>query len=540
MRVRPAKAIFNLGAGVDALLARADAAARRAGDSARGRRHGRADGRVRDAGRAPRLSRDGASTAQQRERRWRPRPRRREGASSASASWASACSAARSQAALATFGFPLAAWSRTRKGAPGVASLRRTRGARAFLARAQRARLRAACHRRRPRDSLDRAALADAAAGAHLVNVARGGIVVDEDLIALLDDGHLAGATLDVFREEPLPPSASVLASSADRDDAARLGGDAGRRFRRAGRGQDPRARARRAGERRRRSRARLLRRRNRQMASRSSLPQRVRLVEVGPRDGLQNEKAIVPTDVKIALIDRLTDAGFPAIEATSFVSPKWVPQMADAADVMARHPPQGRRSLPGADAEHAGLRGGARGEGRRGRGVRRRVGVVFAQEHQLRDRREPRARAADLRGGEGAWRPRPRLHLVRARLPVRGRGRSGRRRRRRGARFTAIGCVRDLARRHDRRRHAGKTQALDRERSPSAFRVAALAGHFHDTYGQALTNIYAALEMGVATFDARSRVWAAVRTRRAPPATSRARTSLYLLNGLGIETGVD
>ena len=67
-----------------------------------------------------------------------------------------------------------------------------------------------------------------------------------------------------------------------------------------------------------------------------SKLPRRVRLVEVGPRDGLQNEKATVGTDVKIALIDRLTDAGFKAIEATAFVSPKWVPQMADAAAVMA------------------------------------------------------------------------------------------------------------------------------------------------------------------------------------------------------------
>src|SRR6202162_311962 len=59
-------------------------------------------------------------------------------------------------------------------------------------------------------------------------------------------------------------------------------------------------------------------------------------MVEVGPRDGLQNERAFVPTEVKVALIDRLTDAGLPAIEATSFVSPKWVPQMADAAQVMA------------------------------------------------------------------------------------------------------------------------------------------------------------------------------------------------------------
>ena len=66
-------------------------------------------------------------------------------------------------------------------------------------------------------------------------------------------------------------------------------------------------------------------------------LPKRVRVVDVGPRDGLQNEKAIVPTEVKVALIERLADAGIASIEATSFVSPKWVPQLADAAEVMTR-----------------------------------------------------------------------------------------------------------------------------------------------------------------------------------------------------------
>ena len=65
-----------------------------------------------------------------------------------------------------------------------------------------------------------------------------------------------------------------------------------------------------------------------------SQTPNRVRIVEVGARDGLQNEKAIVPAAVKIELIDRLTDTGLQTIEATSFVSPKWVPQLADAADV--------------------------------------------------------------------------------------------------------------------------------------------------------------------------------------------------------------
>ena len=65
------------------------------------------------------------------------------------------------------------------------------------------------------------------------------------------------------------------------------------------------------------------------------NLPRQVRIVEVGPRDGLQNEARAVPTAVKLALIQRLADAGLPAVEATAFVSPKWVPQMADHAEVM-------------------------------------------------------------------------------------------------------------------------------------------------------------------------------------------------------------
>ena len=67
------------------------------------------------------------------------------------------------------------------------------------------------------------------------------------------------------------------------------------------------------------------------------ALPSRVKIVEVSPRDGLQNEKEFVPTDVKVELIDRLAAAGFPNVEAASFVSPKWVPQMADGAEVMTR-----------------------------------------------------------------------------------------------------------------------------------------------------------------------------------------------------------
>src|SRR5436190_3323076 len=67
------------------------------------------------------------------------------------------------------------------------------------------------------------------------------------------------------------------------------------------------------------------------------SVPDFVRVVEVGPRDGLQNEAGTVPTEVKVELIERLADAGLPAVEATAFVSPKWIPQMADHAEVLAR-----------------------------------------------------------------------------------------------------------------------------------------------------------------------------------------------------------
>ena len=89
-------------------------------------------------------------------------------------------------------------------------------------------------------------------------------------------------------------------------------------------------------------------------------MPKKVKIVEVGPRDGLQNEKEAVPAAVKIELVDRLTRAGFSNIEAASFVSPKWVPQMATSTEVMAGIARRAGHHLFGADAEHAGLRGRA------------------------------------------------------------------------------------------------------------------------------------------------------------------------------------
>jgi len=93
-------------------------------------------------------------------------------------------------------------------------------------------------------------------------------------------------------------------------------------------------------------------------------LPSSVRIVEAGPRDGLQNEKMPVPTAVKIELIDQLADVGLRIIEAGSFVSPKWVPQMADTGNVLVGIRRRPGRRLPGPGAQHAGA-----GVGRRGRG---------------------------------------------------------------------------------------------------------------------------------------------------------------------------
>ena len=116
------------------------------------------------------------------------------------------------------------------------------------------------------------------------------------------------------------------------------------------------------------------------------ALPARVRIVEVGPRDGLQNEKSIVPTAAKIELIDRLSATGLACIEATSFVSPNWVPQLADAAEVMA-----GIARKPGVryPVLVPNLQGyeRARRRRRRGRGVHRRLGSIQPAQHQRRHR---------------------------------------------------------------------------------------------------------------------------------------------------------
>ena len=269
-----------------------------------------------------------------------------------------------------------------------------------------------------------------------------------------------------------------------------------------------------------------------------SKLPAHVRIVDVAPRDGLQNEKAAVPTEIKVGLIDRLTDAGLPAIEATSFVSPKWVPQMADNAQVMAaiRRKPGVRYAVltPNIKGFEAALAAGADEVA-----VFVAASETFSQRNincsisESLERARPVAAAASarkvrLRGYvscvldcpyEGEIAPSAVRHVAAA--------------------LHAMGCYEISLGDTIGTGTPGRTRRLIATIADTV-PVDALAGHFHDTYGQAIANVYAALEAGVATFD--SSVAGLGGCPYAKGATGNVATEdlLYLLDGLGIETGVD
>ena len=234
-----------------------------------------------------------------------------------------------------------------------------------------------------------------------------------------------------------------------------------------------------------------------------------------------------MPAAHKIELVRRLQAAGCREIEVTSFVSPKWVPQMADNAAGHGRHPAPAGCAPFGADAEHEGPGGRAGGAAgllaRRGGGVRRRQRGLQPAQHQLLDRREHRTLPP---GGGGRARGRAegaRGDLLRPGLPLPGRGQRRRGRTRRGA--DEGDRRRPLRRRrHHRRRHAAQG-AGGAGAGAQHYPLAEVSGHFHDTYGQALANIHACLELGIAPSTPASPASAAAPMPRAPPATSRPRT---------------
>jgi len=268
------------------------------------------------------------------------------------------------------------------------------------------------------------------------------------------------------------------------------------------------------------------------------ALPKKVRIVEVGPRDGLQNEAGVVPAAVKIELIHRLADAGLPAIEATAFVSPKWVPQMADNAEVMAGiRRKQGVAYpvlVPNIKGFEAALAAGA-GE----IAVFAAASEAFSQKNincsiaESLARFEPVVRAAKQHGlavrayvscvagcpYQGAVEPAAAAAVAAA--------------------LHRMGCY-EIS--------LGDTIGVGTPGSIQAMLTAVakavpmerLAAHFHDTYGQALANLYAALELGVATIDSSVAGLGGCPYAKGASGNVATEDVVYLLNGLGIHTGVD
>ena len=264
----------------------------------------------------------------------------------------------------------------------------------------------------------------------------------------------------------------------------------------------------------------------------------KVRIVEVGPRDGLQNEPREVPTAVKIELIERLADCGLAAVEATAFVSPKWVPQMADHTEVL-----EGIRRKPG--VAYPVLTPNLKGfEAARAAGASE--VAIFGAASETFSRRNINCSIAES--------------LERFRPVAEAAAKSGIKVR--GYISCALGCpyegsiapekVAELAAAlHDMGCYEvslgdtigvgtpGKTRAMI-EACAQRVPIGRLAGHYHDTYGQALANIYASLELGVATFDASVAGLGGCPYAAGASGNVASEDVVYMMNGLGIETGVD
>lgn len=268
------------------------------------------------------------------------------------------------------------------------------------------------------------------------------------------------------------------------------------------------------------------------------TLPERVRIVEVGPRDGLQNEAQAIPTDAKVEFIRLLRASGLRTIEATAFVSPKWVPQMADHAEVM-RSLPQDRIVsypvlVPNLRGFEAAVEAGAREVA-----VFAAASETFSQRNINCSIDESFARFAPVFEAAKAAGVRVRGYVSCALgCPYEGEVAPERAAEVAG-RLLRSGCYEislgDTV---------GVGTPLKTQRVIDAVSaqvpVEQIAGHFHDTYGQALVNIYAALQRGVGVFD--SSVSGLGGCPYAPGAAGNVATEdvVYMLNGMGIETGVD
>jgi hydroxymethylglutaryl-CoA lyase len=268
------------------------------------------------------------------------------------------------------------------------------------------------------------------------------------------------------------------------------------------------------------------------------TLPARVRIVEVGPRDGLQNEKGEVPTAVKLELIERLADAGLPAVEATAFVSPKWIPQMADHTEVLERIRRKPGVSYPVLTPNLKGYEA-AKAAGATEVAVFGAASEAFSRKNincSIAESLE-RFRPVVEKAKQDGIKVRGYVSCVVA-CPYEGDVSPGKVAEVAQALY-AMGCYEVSLGDTIGAGTPGRTQAMIKaclERLPAD----KLAGHYHDTYGQALANIYASLELGVATFDSSVSGLGGCPYAKGASGNVATEDVLYMLQGLGIATGVD
>jgi len=271
-------------------------------------------------------------------------------------------------------------------------------------------------------------------------------------------------------------------------------------------------------------------------------LPERVTIYEVGPRDGLQNEQASVPTAVKAEFVQRLLRAGLPVVEATSFVHPRWVPQLADAAELMTgltSELGERARELPVLVPNERGLDRAVE-LGLRHVAVFASATETFAQKNLNRtlsaqfDMFAPtieraRAEGMDVRGyvsmcfGDPWEGPVPVEQVVAV----------GRRLLDLGVGQLSLGDTIGVA-------TAGHVRALVAAFAAAGVGPERLALHFHDTYGQALTNVHAGLQAGVTTYDASAGGLGGCPYAHSATGNLATEDLVWFLTGLGIEHGVD
>lgn len=273
--------------------------------------------------------------------------------------------------------------------------------------------------------------------------------------------------------------------------------------------------------------------------APEDGLPEQVTIYEVGPRDGLQNERAIVPLDIKATFVERLVAAGLPLVEATSFVHPRWVPQLADAADLVARLDLDGPTPLPVLVPNQRGL-DRAIEAGCRHIAVFASATETFAAKNLNATLESQFAMFEPVMHGalDAGMDIRAYVSMCfgdpwEGAVPIGQVVDIGTRLLELGATQLSLGDTIGVG-------TPGQVGALVEAFASNGVGAERLAMHFHDTYGQALANAYAALRQGITTFDASAGGLGGCPYAESATGNLATEDLIWMLDGLGIEHGVD